>query len=66
MSKPPKIVDVNNSDNRIEIGDFFIAPGMSEGRTWIGRLTGPCQYEGGDFSTEKLSALLAVFYDENF
>lgn len=51
---------------RIEVGDFYIASGISDGCVWIGRARGDSEGEGGDFSVEKLQALLSKFYDENF
>lgn len=49
-------------DKSISVGEFFIAPGIGEGRVWIGHQSG----EGGDFSIEKLEEVIRKFYEENF
>ena len=53
-------------DKRVVIGDFFIAPGYSEGKIWIGRETGERAGEGGDFNQEALSEAIRRFYEERF
>lgn len=46
----------------LAVGSFFLAPGMVDGNIWIGRGDG----EGGDFSADELSEVIAQFYDQRF
>lgn len=50
------------TEKHVDIGEFFIAPGISEGRVWIGRQDG----EGGDFKIEDVEKVIRKFYEENF
>jgi len=54
------------SEESIFVGAFFIAPGIEDGKVWIGRAEGGCAGEGGDFSIEKLEEVLRKFYEDNF
>ena len=53
-------------DSRVIVGDFFIAPGIEEGRIWIGRESGDRAGEGGDFSANDFAELVRKFYEERF
>lgn len=54
------------SDVKVVVGEFFLAPGIGDGRIWIGRDSGPSAGEGGDFRIEDVEKLLREFYEENF
>ena len=56
----------NEDPPTVLIGKFFLAPGIGEGKVWIGKARGPDSGEGGDFSIEALEELIAKFYAENF
>ena len=49
-------------DSKVDIGEFFVAPGIEEGRVWIGKQDG----EGGDFVISELEEVIREFYDKNF
>lgn len=51
---------------RVVVGDFFIAPGIGDGKVWIGRAQEPHAGEGGDFPVEALEAIIREFYEANF
>lgn len=53
---------IDGIDKHIDIGEFFIAPSVTEGKVWIGRQDG----EGGDFSIVMLQEVIRKFYDEHF
>jgi len=51
-----------NLDDRINIGDLFIANGTRPDKVWIGRQSG----EGGEFDIKAFEAVIEKFFVENF